>query len=134
MFNRVMLLASAALIVVAARPAQAQAGAHQKWWLSSEIRSDLALSSRQVQQLDAIYQESLPARRRIRQELTALHDRLTQLIDEGRLDDAAARPVVEHVFAVEKRRNVARTLMLVRMYRVLSPDQRARLADWSARR
>jgi Spy/CpxP family protein refolding chaperone len=47
---------------------------------------------------------------------------------DGRSDDMQGRLLIERVFAAEQRRNIARTMMLLRMYRVLTPEQRVMLA------
>jgi Spy/CpxP family protein refolding chaperone len=129
MWARKAMLTGIALIFAASQPVSAQAYAQvtlrQPWWLSAEVQSEVGLTLTQVQRLDAIYRESLPARRRLRQQLRTLQDRWTRLLDRGQLDDAHARRVIERVVMVEKQRNMTRTWMLVRMYRVLTPEQRA---------
>lgn len=40
--------------------------------------------------------------------------------------------VVDRLVALDKERNVARVLMLIRMYRVLTPSQRTKLEHLSA--
>lgn len=100
------------------------------WWDSPSIQSTVALTPEQVSRLDAIYRESLPARRLLREQLTYLHAQLDRVLAEGRLDDTQGRLLAARVFEAEKRRNIARTIMLLRMYRLLSAEQRGRLADF----
>lgn len=99
------------------------------WWRSPSIRSAIALTPDQVARLDEVYRESLPARRQLRKQLDDQHDRLEHALADGRWDDTQGRLLIEQVFEAEKQRNIARTLMLVRMYRVLTSDQRVRLAN-----
>ena len=58
--------------------------------------------------------ESLPERRRLREQLTCLQNILGRVLDDGRSDDDHGRLIIERVFEVEKQRNIARTMMLLR--------------------
>jgi len=68
----------------------------------------------------------------VREQLTCLQNILGRVLDDGRSDDDHGRLIIEGVFEVEKQRNIARTMMLLRMHRVLSAGQRERLAQLSA--
>jgi Spy/CpxP family protein refolding chaperone len=121
-----MLLA--AVVLASAQPAQ-----RQPWWKAAAIQNAISLTSHQAEQLDAIYRESLPERRRLRRQLAAQQKRVAEIFATGPFDDERVRPVILRLFAVEKKRNVARVLMLIRMYRVLTPIQRDKLEELSAR-
>jgi Spy/CpxP family protein refolding chaperone len=58
-----------------------------------------------------------------------VREQLARLLAEGTADDNYARRVAERVNAVERDRNVARTLLLFRMYRLLTPEQRRLIAE-----
>ena len=103
------------------------------WWLSPAIQSQIALTPDQVQRIDATYRESLPERRRLRRQVVALRLRLARLLATGPMSDAQAVPLIDRLCTVEKQRNVARTMMLIRMHRVLTASQRLQLAEWSGR-
>ena len=103
------------------------------WWLSPAIQSQIELTPPQAQRIDAIYRESLPERRRLRQQIVGLRRRLARLLATGTTSDVQAIPLIDRLCAVEKQRNVARTMMLVRMHRVLTAAQRLQLAEWSDR-
>jgi Spy/CpxP family protein refolding chaperone len=115
-------------------PVSAQPAARQPWWKADAIRNAISLTSHQAEQLDAIYRESLPVRRRLRRQLTAQQKRVAEMFSAGPFDDEHVLPEVDRLFAMEKERNVARVLMLIRMYRVLTPIQRDKLEEVSAQR
>lgn len=126
------MLASLALALSLARPAHAGPPDARPWWRSSSVQSSIELTPEQVARIDTIYRESLPERRRLREQLTCLQNILGRVLDDGRSDDDHGRLIIERVFEVEKQRNIARTMMLLRMHRVLSAGQRERLAQLSA--
>jgi len=98
-----------------------------KWWQSERVRAEVGLTDSQAQQIEAIFQETLPQLQAAKAELDRRQEALTRLIEAGSADEAQ---VVEAIERVEAARSVAgklRTLMLYRMHRVLTPDQRARL-------
>ena len=105
----------------------------QPWWLSPAVQSQIALTPHQATRIDAIYRESLPERRRLRQQITTLRKRLAQLLANGPMSDTPAVPIIDRLCTVERQRNVARTMMLVRMHRVLTPAQRRQLSDLAVR-
>lgn len=107
-------------------PAAAAEERH-KWWQSERVRAEVGLSDSQVQQIEAIFQETLPQLQAAKAELDRRQEVLTRLIEAGSADEAQ---IVDAIDRVETARSVAgklRTLMLYRMHRVLTPDQRARL-------
>jgi Spy/CpxP family protein refolding chaperone len=85
------------------------------------------LTTAQRAQLDALFEESLPTRRRLHNELVSLQAQLARLMASGVFDDDEAASLVARTCALEKQRNVVRTMMLVRMFRVLTPYQRGLL-------
>lgn len=103
----------------------------EPWWRSPAVRSHIALTSQQTERIETIYRASLPERRRLRQQATTLQTQLEQLLAAGTMSDDQAVPLIGRLCAVEKARNVARTMMLVRMHWVLTPAQRHQLADLS---
>ena len=66
--------------------------------------------------------------------MAAQQKRVAEMFAAGPFDDEHVRPVIHRLFAIEKERNVARVLMLIRMYRVLTPIQRHKLEELPARR
>jgi Spy/CpxP family protein refolding chaperone len=96
-----------------------------KWWLASDMQRELGLTARQVTELSTIFDKTLSKRIRLREALDALEAKLAGAMRDG--DEAQALSLIPQVESARTARNTARTMMLIRMYRVLTPDQRAKL-------
>jgi Spy/CpxP family protein refolding chaperone len=98
------------------------------WWKSEEFRLELQLTSAQSAEIDKIFRGTMVELRQEVDELDRLEARLSRLI-ETNADESV---IVRHIDRVETARanlNKTRSLMLVRMRRVLTPDQRARMRE-----
>ena len=114
----------ATILCLVSLPASAQGF---KWWQSDRFKQELQLTDDQIARIEELFQAWLPESRRQKKALDRLEDELSRLIDTA--DEAA---VMQHADRVETERAVlskARTLMLVRIRRVLSSEQRVRLAQ-----
>ncbi len=125
--RRLLALAVIATFVapLAALASQAQPFA---WWKSEEFRRELQLTPEQAARIDDIFQTTLPELRAEIEELDRKEAQLSRLI-ENNVDETV---IVRHIDRVETSRanlNKTRALMLVRMRRVLSPEQRARMRE-----
>ena len=74
----------------------------------------------------------LPERLALRRELDRLDSQLQQLIERGEDDDVVVERFSARVEEVRARRNVRRTLILLEMYRILTPGQRLGLSSLRA--
>lgn len=128
-----LAIAAVALCLLASAAAGQGTDRQQPWWLSPAVQSQIALTPQQAARIDAIFRESLPDRRRLRQQATTLRQQLEGLLAAGTVSDVQAVSLISRLCKVEGQRNVARTMMLVRMHRVLTPDQRIQLTDLSVR-
>ena len=108
------------LVTVTAEPASTR----YKWWFSPDVQTQLHLTPEQVRKIDEIYEATLPARRAQRRELDALDRQLGALLDNAAANDHDAAALIERVENAHARRNVARTMMLYKMRRVLTLEQR----------
>lgn len=98
----------------------------RKWWTDTQDRAELGISDQQSSAVETIWQKSLPQLRETRERLDKLEDNLSQMIRDG----AEESVVIVEIDRVERTRaehNKARTLMLYRMNKVLTPDQRVKL-------
>jgi Spy/CpxP family protein refolding chaperone len=95
-----------------------------KWWLEHDIQTQLHLTAEQVKKVNDVFESTLAARRAQRQELDDLDRQLDALLDSATADDQEAAALIMRVEAARARRNVARMVMLYRMRRILTPDQR----------
>jgi Spy/CpxP family protein refolding chaperone len=125
----------AALLVAgsAAGAATAQTRLRFQWWHSEEFQKALSLSTDQVERVDGIFQAVLPELRQRKQELDRLELHLSKAI-EADADEAAVGRIVDKTEAARSALNKVRTLMLVRMRQVLTPEQRERFSALHAER
>jgi Spy/CpxP family protein refolding chaperone len=96
-----------------------------RWWLDPCVQRDLGLTGKQVDILDAEYNRTVEHRRLLGREFDAASRELTRALARGDLPDDAAKGIVVRVEDLRRQRNVARRQLLVKMYFLLTPDQRA---------
>jgi Spy/CpxP family protein refolding chaperone len=117
------------LPVASAEPQSAVAG---RWWRDPSIQRDLRLTPAQARRLDVIFESDLQARLALHREIQRMDAELLRLIlDE---EDARVLQFVDDLQALRRKQNTRRALMLLEMYKVLTPTQRAQLASRSSRR
>jgi Spy/CpxP family protein refolding chaperone len=95
-----------------------------RWWQNAVVQRELELSRDQIETLEALFVSTLDERRALRRELDRREEHVQQLLMRGDTDDARAIEAITQLEIARGRRNAARTLMLFRMYRVLSLEQR----------
>ena len=96
------------------------------WWRDAQFQRDLSLTADQSSRIDSVYQATIPKLRHKKEELDQQEAELSRLI-AANVDEAAVVRQVDHVEAIRASLNKMRTLMLLRMRQVLTPDQRAGL-------
>lgn len=104
------------------------------WWKAPDTRAELGITDKQSKDIDDIFQETVPALRAAKEELDKLDETVAKLIKEGTADiSIVARQVLQ---AEQARANLTtkRTVMLYRMHRLLTPEQRAKLDAMFAQR
>ncbi|MBM3769783.1 MAG: periplasmic heavy metal sensor [Acidimicrobiia bacterium] len=119
------------LVALLATPAHGQRPT--PWWQSTQFQKDLGITSDQVAKVEAVFQATLPELRARLDELKKLETKLSHLI-EADADKAAVARFVDKTEAARGALNKVRTLMLVRMRQVLTPEQRARFSELHAAR
>lgn len=125
MFVCLFLVASAAL----EDRSQSYQASGPKWWQQEGVQRVLRLTSAQVQSLESAFQATLPQRRALGRELESLDRELQRVILAADADDETVARLSARTEHVRAQRHVARTLMLVKMYRVLTPEQRMRIKE-----
>lgn len=95
------------------------------WWKSPQFQKDLEMTADQVARVDAIFQATLPELRAKRSELDTFETKLSHLI-EADVDEVSVARWVDKTEAARGSLNKVRTLMLMRMRQVLTPEQRVR--------
>ena len=98
-----------------------------KWWQSPVCKSRVGLTEAQTAEIERIFQSVRDELRAEKAELEKQEAALSRLLAESNGDEAIVVRTVDRVEAARSALAKTRTLMLYRMHRLLSPEQRARL-------
>jgi Spy/CpxP family protein refolding chaperone len=96
-----------------------------QWWNDGGVQQRLHLTAIQVAAIDEAFRQSVPARRLFRLHLEDLEGRLASVMEQSTADEMTVLGLIDAVEQARARRNVARSLMLLRIYSILTPRQRA---------
>lgn len=96
------------------------------WWRDADFQRDLGLTADQVSRIESVFQASVPALRAKKTDLDQQEDELSRLVGAN-ADESLVSKQVDKVEAIRSHMNKARTLMLLHMRQVLTPDQRVKL-------
>jgi len=121
---RAALIGLAVLLALIA-PVRAQSFGFP-WWRDAQFQKELGLSTDQSKRIDDIFQSTIPGLRHKKEELDQQEAELSRLI-AANADEQAVIRQVDRVEALRSSLNKMRTLLLLHMRQVLSPDQRAKL-------
>jgi Spy/CpxP family protein refolding chaperone len=117
-----------AVVILAAAGSDVLAGSERhKWWWADDVRTEVGLTSQQSQEIDGIFESVRPRLKAGWDELDRLEQEVSRLMTEGATDESQISAAIDRVETARASLNKTRTLMLFRMYRVLSPDQRVKL-------
>ena len=122
------LLAIVSVLTVSVSPADARQ--RHKWWESGDLKGDLNITDEQSNAIEEVYQTARPNLRALMDALSSEEEALSLLIDA---DHARESDVTEQIDKVEAARGAlgkARLLMIYRMHRELSIEQRTGLREW----
>lgn len=121
---RILILAVLALAASNA----VQAGEERfKWWHSDRVKAEVGLTDAQSAQLEEVFQALLPRMRTEKAELDRLQDTFSRQLTEATLTESEIGQAIDRLEGARAQAGKTRLLMLYRMYRVLSPDQRVKL-------
>jgi Spy/CpxP family protein refolding chaperone len=121
-----MTLAVSALILVMSLGGSQSSVRGFRWWLDPDVQHDLALTDNQVASIEKEFGRRLEHRRLLRQKFDAANAELARAFARGDLSDEAAEILVTRVEDLRRQRSVARMRLLVALYFLLTPEQRAR--------
>jgi Spy/CpxP family protein refolding chaperone len=96
------------------------------WWRDAQFQKDLTLTADQSARIDSVFQSTISLLRQKKEELDQQEAELSRLI-AGNADEAVVVRQVDRVEGIRANLNKNRTLMLLRMRQVLSPEQRVKL-------
>jgi Spy/CpxP family protein refolding chaperone len=100
-----------------------------KWWQDERIKAELRLASEQSARIEEIFQASSASMKTVVDDLNRLEEQLSNLISGNDVTEAQLLKQADQVEALRGSLSKARTLMLFRMRRVLSAEQRSKLAE-----
>ena len=102
------------------------------WWRAEPFKAELGLTADQSGRIDKIWETTRPELRQEADELTRLEEKLSRMLKND-ADEAALSRQIDRVETARASMNKTRTLMLVQMLKVLTPDQRERFNTLHAR-
>jgi Spy/CpxP family protein refolding chaperone len=98
-----------------------------KWWIEPKDRAELNITDDQSAKLEAIWKRNLEQRIATRETLEKLEAALSRMMADPAVDEAAVIAQIDRVEAARSSANKERVVLLYRMNRVLSPEQRQKL-------
>lgn len=107
------------------RPTSPIPGQTFAWWRSDAFQRELALTSEQTARLARLWETTRPELRQEWDALSQLEARLAQLIKDD-ADETVLTRQIDRVETARASANKTRSVMLVQMLKVLTPEQRAR--------
>lgn len=106
----------------------------QKWWMSDDGRAEFGITEQQSKDLEGVFQSLLPRLRANKSELDRQEKVLSQLLNEANSDETLVVQAIDRVENARGALSRTRTLMLYRMYRLLSAEQRAKVQAYHERK
>lgn len=97
------------------------------WWRVADSRAELGITDQQSNEIDQIFQATVPALRAAKNDLDKLDAEVAQVIKAATADVSAVNQLVGRAEQARAKLTTTRTGMFYRMHRVLSADQRAKL-------
>lgn len=97
-----------------------------RWWEDPKWRAEIGFNDRQAAQIKEIFETTMVQLKADRAELDKLEATLSQTIKDDRSDIGTVTQQVDRVENLRAQMQKTRVLMIYRMHRVLTPEQRAR--------
>jgi Spy/CpxP family protein refolding chaperone len=98
----------------------------KKWWIEAESRKELGITDQQSAQIEQVWQRSLGQRAETRDRLEKAEAILEKMILEA-ADEAAVVAQLDKVEAARSEANKARVLLLYRINKLLTQEQRVKV-------
>ena len=125
--NVVRILVVAVVVLLGAAP---QVGAQGfKWWQDEKSKAKLGLSVDQVAKIEEIFQAAGPQMRSAWEEFSRQDKLLSALIEKPETTEADVMRLSDKVENLRAELGKARTLMIFRMNRLLSAEQRVKVKE-----
>jgi Spy/CpxP family protein refolding chaperone len=110
-----------------AAEAAAKAKAAHKWWRSEEMRAQFAITDAQSAKLDEIYHSFYASLKSGMADVERYQKEVSKMMAEGSSSEADVLHAIDKLETGKARLARQRMLMLYRMYRELSPEQRIKV-------
>ena len=99
-----------------------------------QIKAELALTTQQAQEIEQIFQASIPRLRTLKEQLDTLEKDLSRMIRERTSAEGTVAQQLDRVESTRSELNKARMLMIYKMHRVLTSEQNEKLRAINDRR
>ena len=116
----------AVLLLLAVAPALHAQSFGFKWWRDAEFQRELSLTADQTARIEMLFQSTITHLRAKKADLDQQEDELSRLI-AANADEQQVIRQVDRVEAIRSHLNKMRTLQLLHIRQVLTPEQRVRL-------
>ena len=126
---------AAAFVVVAMMlGGSSEATQRFKWWQTADVKAELRLTNDQSDELEEIFQALRPKLRELMQRLEDEEEALASIMHALEAEEWEIALQIDKVEIERSALSKTRLLMLYRMHRALTPDQRDALHDMWERR
>jgi len=113
---------------------QSEGRQRHKWWHDDRIKAELSLTEQQAQEIEQIFQASIPRLRALKEQLDLLEKDLSRMIRERTSPEATVAQQLDRVESTRAELNKARMLMIYKMHRLLTSEQNEKLRVINDRR
>jgi Spy/CpxP family protein refolding chaperone len=130
--NVARVIGVALLALLASVP---RAGAQSsKWWQDDKTKAELGLTADQATRIEEVFQTTLVPQRKRLEELNRREKEFSALLLRDDVTEAQVMREAEQVESLRGALRKARTLMLFRINRILTPEQRIKVNEMDDRR
>ena len=109
------------------KPGAERSGQRPKWWIDAKLRADLGITDQQSAAVEAVWHKMLPGLRDARERLDKLEEALSVMTERDGSDEAAVIAQIDRIENTRADANKSRTLMIYRMNKILTVEQRAKV-------
>ena len=115
--------------ILAVSLSHANAGQRRKWWESGDIKIELNITDEQSNAIEKVYQTAQPNLRALMDLLSSEERSLSLLVDADHAQESIVTEQIDKVEAARGALSKERLLMIYRMGRELSIEQRTELRE-----
>jgi|EndMetStandDraft_3_1072993.scaffolds.fasta_scaffold60825_2 Spy/CpxP family protein refolding chaperone len=98
-----------------------------KWWIDPKLRNELGITDQQSTAIEAVWSKDYKQRAETWKRLDELEKKLDRMMLDASADESAIVTQLDRVEAVRTEVSKARVIMLYRINKLLTPEQRIKL-------